>query len=186
MAWGQFGFAQRDSVPIDDWMNSRNAEVTQRDAYDAAGRERWENSNRSGDYLDASQPSDVVALGNATWATTPSPPAPSDATPVAGALVDRPRQPASFDGIGVRGSMLSTGNAVRKQCIEECAPLLERFQPPGSDKNQWDFHRCVNDCLERSRKASPMVPRPSPPAPRPIPWWMLIPRLIPELPLVPA
>ena len=54
MAWGRFGFGNRnDDLPIDDWMDDRNAEVAQQDDFDAAGRKKWDNSTRSGDYLDA-------------------------------------------------------------------------------------------------------------------------------------
>lgn len=35
------------------------------------------------------------------------------------------------------------------RCIDICSPLLERFQKPGSDRNQWDFHKCMNICLGR-------------------------------------
>ena len=52
MAWGRFGFGNRnDDLPIDDWMDDRNAEVAQQDDFDAAGRKKWDNSTRSGDYL---------------------------------------------------------------------------------------------------------------------------------------
>ncbi len=36
-------------------------------------------------------------------------------------------------------------------CLDLCYPLLERFQPPGSDKNDWDFHKCMNICLSAKR-----------------------------------
>jgi len=70
----------------------------------------------------------------------------------------------------------------KDQCIKQCTPLLERGQPPGSDRNQWDFHKCVNACMDPSRhfgpKSSPSVP--VKPTPNPMPWWMWIPRIIPE------
>jgi hypothetical protein len=37
----------------------------------------------------------------------------------------------------------------RENCINLCIPLLERFQPPGSDRNEWDFRKCLNRCLGR-------------------------------------
>ena len=33
------------------------------------------------------------------------------------------------------------------RCLNLCYHLLERWQPPGSDRNQWDFHKCMNACL---------------------------------------
>jgi hypothetical protein len=34
------------------------------------------------------------------------------------------------------------------ECIEKCYHLLERPLPyPWSDKNTWDFHRCINECM---------------------------------------
>jgi len=35
------------------------------------------------------------------------------------------------------------------KCLDLCYPLLERFQPPDSDRNLWDFHKCMNACLGR-------------------------------------
>jgi hypothetical protein len=38
--------------------------------------------------------------------------------------------------------------ASKSDCIEKCWRLLERILPhPGSDKNTWDFHKCVNECM---------------------------------------
>lgn len=36
-------------------------------------------------------------------------------------------------------------------CLDLCYPLLERFQPPGSDRNTWDFHNCMNICLSEAK-----------------------------------
>ena|SRR5215469_7546990 len=37
----------------------------------------------------------------------------------------------------------------KNRCIEQCWRILERWLPrPGSDRNTWDFHQCVNDCME--------------------------------------
>jgi len=46
------------------------------------------------------------------------------------------------------GSASSTSDSVKDQCIDECYHLLERWQLPGSDRNQWDFQKCLNDCIE--------------------------------------
>jgi len=37
-----------------------------------------------------------------------------------------------------------------EKCLDLCYPLLERFQRPGSDRNTWDFHKCMNACLGRN------------------------------------
>ena len=31
-----------------------------------------------------------------------------------------------------------------QRCLNLCYPLLERRQRPGSDRNTWDFHKCMN------------------------------------------
>jgi hypothetical protein len=33
------------------------------------------------------------------------------------------------------------------RCLDLCSPILEEFQPPGSDINKWEFHRCMAACL---------------------------------------
>jgi hypothetical protein len=33
-------------------------------------------------------------------------------------------------------------------CLDLCYPLLERYQPPWSDRNENDFHSCMRRCLE--------------------------------------
>jgi hypothetical protein len=54
------------------------------------------------------------------------------------------------------GSADGTQVAERRQdrkdrCIDECWRILERWVPEaGSDRNTWDFHQCVNDCMERA------------------------------------
>ena len=48
------------------------------------------------------------------------------------------------DRIFVAGGSLSY-----QACLDICYPLLERFKPPGSDRNQWDFIKCMNACLKR-------------------------------------
>ena len=42
---------------------------------------------------------------------------------------------------------LADGPEAYGRCLNLCYPLLERWQPPGSDRNQWDFHKCMNACL---------------------------------------
>ena len=37
-----------------------------------------------------------------------------------------------------------------QRCLDLCYPLLERFEPPWSDRNTWDFHKCMNACLGRN------------------------------------
>jgi hypothetical protein len=34
-----------------------------------------------------------------------------------------------------------------QRCLDLCYPLLERRQRPGSDRNKWNFHKCMNACL---------------------------------------
>ena len=64
MAWGRFGVGPLDDdQPIESWMDDQNDQVAQRDALGAAGRQRWDASTRSGENLDASRPTDLVALG---------------------------------------------------------------------------------------------------------------------------
>jgi hypothetical protein len=38
-----------------------------------------------------------------------------------------------------------------QKCLDLCHPLLERFQPPGSDRNKWDVHKCMDACLRGGR-----------------------------------
>jgi hypothetical protein len=42
-------------------------------------------------------------------------------------------------------------SASYQECLDRCVPLLERFASPGSDRNQWDFTRCMNICLGRNK-----------------------------------
>jgi hypothetical protein len=44
---------------------------------------------------------------------------------------------------------LAATRASMNRCIDLCYRLLERFQPPGSDRNEFDFRRCLNACLGR-------------------------------------
>ena len=34
-----------------------------------------------------------------------------------------------------------------QRCLDLCYPLLERRKRPGSDRNTWDFVKCMNACL---------------------------------------
>jgi hypothetical protein len=74
MALRRFGYAQPDDdQPIGCWQDDRNDQVAQRDACAAVGAERWAASTRTGENLDASRPSDVVALGGAAGIPATSP-----------------------------------------------------------------------------------------------------------------
>jgi RHS repeat-associated protein len=42
----------------------------------------------------------------------------------------------------------------RRECIQQCVRILERPQPPWSDRNQWDFHKCVNACMADNPEGS--------------------------------
>lgn len=37
-----------------------------------------------------------------------------------------------------------------QRCLDLCFPFLERPQHPRSDRNTWDFHKCMNACLQRN------------------------------------
>jgi hypothetical protein len=94
--------------------------------------------------------------------------------------------PATSETSRSSGSMQVASSPTKDQCIQQCTPLLER--PPRGDRNQWDFHKCVTACMDASRRSSsnsaPSVPSQPLPPPRPTPWWMWIPRLIPDVPPV--
>jgi hypothetical protein len=65
----------------------------------------------------------------------------------------------------------------KSACIEECSAILERWAPPGSDRNQTDFDTCVKQCMadfeelrKMEKRTSPRAPVPSPaPTPPPAP-----------------
>ena len=66
MAWGRFGIGSvDDDQPTDLWMSNRKGDVAQRDALEAAGRERWHASTYSGENLSGRRSSDLVGLGRA-------------------------------------------------------------------------------------------------------------------------
>ncbi len=52
-----------DDADIDDWMAQRNAEIQLAPDAEAAGREAWSQSTRTGENLAAAQPGDVTAVG---------------------------------------------------------------------------------------------------------------------------
>jgi hypothetical protein len=43
--------------------------------------------------------------------------------------------------------LAAMGGLSYQTCLNLCYPILERFSRPGSDKNTFDFHKCMNDCL---------------------------------------
>jgi hypothetical protein len=49
----------------------------------------------------------------------------------------------------VQGKTIGCGRTDDLSSMSLCSPVLERFQQPGSDRNQWDFHKCMNVCLGR-------------------------------------
>ncbi len=75
---------------------------------------------------------------------------------------------------------------VRRECIDQCLPILDRPKPyPWSDVNEFDFRRCVNECVEektreaeeerdRRRNSLPQDRRRKTPwwGPYPRPWWV--------------
>lgn len=49
-------------------------------------------------------------------------------------------------------NLILAGNpADYKKCLDLCYPVLERFSPRWSDRNTWDFHKCMNACLGLNR-----------------------------------
>lgn len=64
----------------------------------------------------------------------------SNVTPDVRAILDKARQ-------------IAAGGRSRSylKCLDLCSPILERFQPPGIDVNQWEFLRCMDACLGKSR-----------------------------------
>ena len=58
--------------------------------------------------------------------------------------------PVDTDSIVAQAKRIAATDPNRyEECLNLCVPILERFQPPGSDRNQWDFHKCMNRCLGR-------------------------------------
>jgi hypothetical protein len=53
--------------------------------------------------------------------------------------------------IAVARRIASSGSPLDYQrCLDLCYPLLERLSHPASDRNTWDFHKCMNECLNRN------------------------------------
>jgi hypothetical protein len=50
-----------------------------------------------------------------------------------------------------RRLQLTGSPADYKRCLDLCHPILERFSPRWSDRNTWDFHKCMNMCLGLNR-----------------------------------
>ena len=81
--------------------------------------------------------------------------------------------------------------AVQNRCYEACYPILERWQPPGSDINQYDFNNCLKICFEeydklKRREQYTPVPDNGPKPfwhPYPRPWWFWWPPAIPGKPV---
>jgi hypothetical protein len=47
--------------------------------------------------------------------------------------------------------ILAGGPLSYQKCLDLCYPLLERFtRVPGSDRNETDFHKCMNVCMGRN------------------------------------
>jgi len=46
---------------------------------------------------------------------------------------------------------LTASPADYQKCLNICYPILERPKPPWSDRNKYDFHKCMNACLGINR-----------------------------------
>ncbi len=55
----------------------------------------------------------------------------------------------SVESILAQAQKLAASNPSMSKCVDLCLPLLIRPQPPGSDRNEFDFRRCLNKCLGR-------------------------------------
>jgi hypothetical protein len=52
------------------------------------------------------------------------------------------------EGILAKAKQIAmSGGASYARCLDLCYPILERFSLPGSDKNTFDFHKCMKACL---------------------------------------
>lgn len=54
-----------------------------------------------------------------------------------------------LDSIFAAATKLAAKRPSMSQCIDLCLPLLLRPQKPGSDRNEFDFRKCLNACLGR-------------------------------------
>jgi len=50
-----------------------------------------------------------------------------------------------------KAKKLAASHAEIGRCVDLCLPLLNRFQSPGSNRNEFDFRRCLNACLGLNR-----------------------------------
>jgi len=53
----------------------------------------------------------------------------------------------TFPGTGTIVGASGPGQSQYQRCLDRCYPLLERRQLPGSDRNTWDFHKCMRKCM---------------------------------------
>lgn len=65
-----------------------------------------------------------------------------------------PRSQPDGDAVGVSAilakakQLAASGTTPYQRCLNLCFPILERALPfPGSDRNTFDFHKCMNACL---------------------------------------
>ena len=68
-----------------------------------------------------------------------------------GGQTDSPRPSASpfVQSILDKAKQIAAGGRSKSylRCLDLCSPILERFQPPGVDINEWEFRRCMAACL---------------------------------------
>jgi hypothetical protein len=74
------GGATQAQKETNDWMKDRNARVLARQQAEAAGRQAWASSTRTGENLQAPQPADVRALGSRSAQPQPTVPDNGDAS----------------------------------------------------------------------------------------------------------
>jgi hypothetical protein len=61
------------------------------------------------------------------------------------------RDSADVRAILERAKSLAASHAEMGRCVDLCLPLLNRFQAPGSNRNEFDFRKCLNACLGLNR-----------------------------------
>ena len=64
---------------------------------------------------------------------------------------EEPQNSVDVQSILGRAKQLAVSRASMSRCVDLCYPLLERIQPPGSDRNEFDFRKCLNQCLGLNR-----------------------------------
>lgn len=64
-----------------------------------------------------------------------------------------PNEPVDVAVILEKAKQLAASGYSNKylRCLDLCAPILERFQPKGSDINEWTYRRCIAACMGNSR-----------------------------------